>query len=69
MLMRIIQLILIFMVFASCIQCTSTRNVRKGCKGQGSWYGKRNLSYQLPIIDEHQTSSINFSDSKENGSQ
>lgn len=37
--------------FASCSQSTK----RKGCKGNGSWYGKRNLSKMDKTIDKQQT--------------
>lgn len=34
--------------FGAMTSCASTYKKRKGCKGNGSWYGKRNLGQTTP---------------------
>ncbi|MGH1338858.1 MAG: hypothetical protein ACRBFS_22270 [Aureispira sp.] len=44
--------LLVFLIAVFCLgamtSCASTYKKRKGCKGNGGWYGKRNLGQITP---------------------
>lgn len=48
-----IKVIVIIIIISFFFQgCRSTYKKRKGCRGKGAWYGKRNLSFnnEIPTI-------------------
>ena len=45
---KIFTLILLTIIISS---CNSPYKKRKRCRGNGSWYGNRNLGYQNPNLE------------------